>query len=308
MQSVENILRGLADDRATGSLRLGKAGTFYLTDGRVTYAESTAAPRVEDLLTAGRRISAHAVRQARQAAAEGRWGGEQLVDKGVLTRGELEFCVLNAVLDAAYFLCDATGHRPRFRPGELHWLGPQWYFEVTGLFRECKRRKARLDETWPSAELDALPVVPLGRITAQRVVLTPMQWEVLVGADSATPPADLAQKLGRPAYSVLLAVRQLASSGLLRMPEPEPGAEPGAVPAAPARPAKPAAPAVPSGPSAPGMPAAPDPPTPLATPQPPDTPDLLPKRTRGDTKIPDAGATSSGSSDWLPAATGTRPT
>ena len=219
MQSVENILRGLADDRATGSLRLGKAGTFYLTDGRVTYAESTAAPRVEDLLTASRRISAHAVRQARQAAAEGRWGGEQLVDKGVLTRGELEFCVLNAVLDAAYFLCDATGHRPRFRPGELHWLGPQWYFEVTGLFRECKRRKARLDEAWPSAELDALPVVPLGRITAQRVVLTPLQWEVLVGADSATPPADLAQKLGRPAYSVLLAVRQLASSGLLRLPE-----------------------------------------------------------------------------------------
>jgi hypothetical protein len=167
MQSVENILHGLADDRATGSLRLGKAGTFYLTDGRVTYAESTAAPRVEDLLTASRRISAHAVRQARQAAAEGRWGGEQLVDKGVLTRGELEFCVLNAVLDAAYFLCDTTGHRPRFRPGELHWLGPQWYFEVTGLFRECKRRKARLDEAWPSAELDALPVVPLGRITAQ---------------------------------------------------------------------------------------------------------------------------------------------
>jgi hypothetical protein len=117
MQSVENILRGLADDRATGSLRLGKAGTFYLTEGRVTYAESTAAPRVEDLLTASHRVSAHAVRQVRQAAAEDRWGGEQLVGKGVLTRGELEFCVLNAVLDATYFLCDATGHRPRFRQG-----------------------------------------------------------------------------------------------------------------------------------------------------------------------------------------------
>ena len=218
---------GLADDRATGSLRLGKAGTFYLTDGRVTYAESTAAPRVEDLLTAGRRISAHAVRQARQAAAEGRRGGEQLVDKGVLTRGELEFCVLNAVLDAAYFLCDATGHRPRFRPGELHWLGPQWYFDVTGLFRECKRRKARLDETWPSAELDTLPVVPLGRITAQRVVLTPA---AVGGAGRRRLRDDLPpiwrSKLGRPAYSVLLAVRQLASSGLLRMPEPEPGAVP----------------------------------------------------------------------------------
>jgi hypothetical protein len=294
MQSVENILRGLADDRATGSLRLGKAGTFYLTEGRVTYAESTAAPRVEDLLTASRRVSAHAVRQARQAATEDRWGGEQLVDKGVLTRGELEFCVLNAVLDATYFLCGATGHRPRFRPGERHWLGPQWYFEVAGLFRECKRRKARLDEAWPSAELDALPVVPLGRITAQRVVLTPLQWEVLVGADSATPPADLAHKLGRPAYSVLLAVRQLASSGLLRTPEPEPGV----IPATPARPARPAAPA------APDPPATRDPSALLATPHPPDTPDLLPKRTRGSTKIPGADTTFSGSSDRLPTATG----
>ncbi|MDP9849890.1 hypothetical protein [Streptosporangium lutulentum] len=296
MQSVENILRGLADDRATGSLRLGKSGTFYLTDGRVTYAESTAAPRVEDLLTAGRRISAHAVRQARQAATEDRWGGEQLVDKGVLTRGELEFCVLNAVLDAAYFLRDATGHRPRFRQGERHWLGPQWYFEVTGLLRECERRRARLDETWPSAELDSLPVVPLGRITAQRVVLTPLQWEVLVGADSATPPAELAHRLGRPAYSVLLAVRQLASSGLLRVPEPKPGV----VPAAPAGPVGPAVPAA-SGPGA--APDPPDPPT--TTPQPPDTTGLLPRRTRGGTQIPGAGAAaSSESSDWLPAATG----
>jgi hypothetical protein len=287
MQSVENILRGLADDRATGSLRLGKAGTFYLTEGRVTYAESTAAPRVEDLLTAGHRVSAHAVRQVRQAAAEDRWGGQQLVDRGVLTRGELEFCVLNAVLDATYFLCDATGHRPRFRPGERHWLGPQWYFEVAGLFRERNRRKARLDEAWPSAELDSLPVVPLRRITAQRVVLTPLQWEVLVGADSVMPPADLAHKLGRPAYSVLLAVRQLASSGLLRTPETEPGV----IPATPARPA----------PATPHPPAALDPSTSPTTPHPPD---LLPKRTRGSTKIPSTDTAFSGSPDYLPTATG----
>jgi hypothetical protein len=291
MQSVENILHGLADDRATGSLRLGKAGTFYLTEGRVTYAESTAALRVEDLLTAGHRVSAHAVRQVRQTAAEGRWGGEQLVGKGVLTRGELEFCVLNAVLDATYFLCDATGHRPRFRPGERHWLGPQWYFEVAGLFRECNRRKARLDEAWPSAELDSLPVVPLRRITAQRVVLTPLQWEVLVGADSVTPPVDLAHKLGRPAYSVLLAVRQLASSGLLSTPETEPGV----VPATPARSAQPAVPASPC------PPAAPDP---SPSPAPPHPPDLLPKRTRGNTKIPGADTAFPESPDWLPPATG----
>ncbi|MGS2644061.1 hypothetical protein [Streptosporangium sp. LJ11] len=278
MPNVENILSGLAGDHATGSLRLGKAGIIYLTDGRVTYAESAAAPRLEDLLGACRGISAHAVRQVRQAATrrppDARTpqpsGGEQLVARGLLTRGELEFCVLSAVLDAAYFLLQATGHRPRFRRGERHWLGPQWYFDATGLLRECERRKAQLEQTWPSAELDTLPVVPLGRISAQRVVLSSLQWEVLVGADSTATPADLARKLGRPAYSVLLAVRQLASSGLLRLPEPAPAEAPGA-------------------PGAPGAPEAPAP---------------LPRRTRGATEIPAAGTGSPETSQWLPRANG----
>ncbi|MFD8555896.1 DUF4388 domain-containing protein [Streptosporangium canum] len=229
MATVESVLSGLADDRATGTLRLGKAGMFYLTGGRVTYAESAAAPRLEDLLTAGRRVSAHAVRQARQSAGEDRRGGELLVAQGVLTRGELEFCVLNAVLDAVYFLFDATGHRPRFRPGDQHWLGPQWYFDVTGLLRECRRRRTQLDQAWPSAELDTLPVVPVGRVPCQRVVLTSLQWEVLVGADSAATPGDLARKLGRPAYSVLLAVRQLAAAGLIHTSAAGPG-DPEALP------------------------------------------------------------------------------
>ncbi|GGS78733.1 hypothetical protein GCM10010156_41820 [Planobispora rosea] len=220
MPSVESILSGLAGDRATGALRMGRAGTFYLTEGRVTYAETSVCPRVEDLLTASGRISAYAVRQARQGAGEECRGGDRLVERGVLTRGELEFCVLGAVLDAVFFLFRASA-RPRFRPGERHWLGPQWYFDVTGLLRECKRRRAQLDQAWPSPELDTLPVVPMGRIHAQRVLLTALQWEVLVGADCTATPAELARKLGRPAYSVLLAVRQLAAAGLLRVPERE---------------------------------------------------------------------------------------
>ncbi|WP_433243159.1 DUF4388 domain-containing protein [Streptosporangium sp. CA-135522] len=219
---MESVLSGLASERATGALRLGEAGMFYLTGGRVTHAESAAAPRVEDLLTAGRRVSARAVQQARQEAGEDRHGGELLVSRGVLTRGELEFCVMSAVLDAVYFLFQASGDRSGFRPGERHWLGPQWYFDVTGLLRECGRRRAQLDQAWPSAELDSRPVIPLGRIPAQRVVLTSLQWEVLVAADSAATPGDLARRLGRPAGSVLLAVRQLAAAGLLSTSPAEP--------------------------------------------------------------------------------------
>ncbi|GHH67185.1 hypothetical protein GCM10017673_13930 [Streptosporangium violaceochromogenes] len=219
MQTVRDALIGLADDHATGALRLGRIGTLYLVDGRVTHAESAVSPAVEDLLTACGRISAHAVRQARQAATAQRPGGERLISQGVLTRGELELCALGALLDAAYFLLGATVHRPGFQPGARHWLGARWHLDVTELSRECERRRRQLDQVWPSTELDALPVVPVGRVPAQAVVLTPLQWEVVVGADAAATPADLAHRLGRPAYSVLLAVRQLAAAGLLRLPK-----------------------------------------------------------------------------------------
>ncbi|MEV0973116.1 hypothetical protein [Microtetraspora glauca] len=224
--TLDSVLAGLAQDKATGSLRVGRNGTIFLTRGRVSYAECTGTPNVEELLTASGRISASAVRKARQVVSadpDPVNGGDLLVGKGVLTRGELEFCVLGATLDASFFLLDTaldtTGARPgprsRFRDGERHWLGTHWFFDVPGLFRECRRRKARLDRAWPSTELDTQPVIPVRRIPGRHVVLTAVQWEVLLGADTTATPAELARRLGRPAYSTLLAVRELGAAGLL---------------------------------------------------------------------------------------------
>ncbi|MFF0310817.1 hypothetical protein ACFYSC_25595 [Streptosporangium sp. NPDC004379] len=305
MPTMESVLSDLAEDRVTGALRLDEAGTVYLTDGRVTYAETPAVPRLEELLTAGDRIPAQAVRQARQAATEDRPGGERLVGQGVLTRGELEFCVLSAVLDAAYFLSGAAAHRKGFRSGDRHWLGPQWYFDVAGLSRECERRRAQLDRAWPSGELDTLPVVPLARIPAQRVVLTSLQWEVLVAADSAATPAELARRLGRPAYSVLLAVRRLAAAGLLRVPEPgeRPGVAPVSGTGAPAS-------RIPQAPSPPQTPRASQAPSLPQKPQTPSAPPALPRRpkTTGEPRAGgeprDGAAGGTASARWLPAATG----
>ncbi|GAA5055862.1 hypothetical protein HNP84_006306 [Thermocatellispora tengchongensis] len=269
MPRLDSILTGLAGEGATGALRAGRSGTVYLTEGRVTFAESAHSPRLEDVLTASGRVSAAAVQRARRAAsatgapgagngdangagngdanraangaatdanedgARGRTshrppdGGGALIAQGVLTRGELEFCVLGLVLDAVYFLLAAAATRPRFVPGERHWLGPYWYFDVTGLLRECERRRARLNDVWPSAQLDTLPVSPVPRLPGQRVVLDALQWEVLVNADGTATPAELARRLGRPAYSVLMAVRRLAAAGLLmKPPPPRPAAGP----------------------------------------------------------------------------------
>ncbi|WP_425566959.1 hypothetical protein, partial [Sphaerisporangium flaviroseum] len=236
-QQLDAILNDLAKNRATGSLKVGRTGTVYLTGGRVSYVECASTPGVEDILTASGRVGASTIRGARQSAG----GGDELVRQGVMTRGELQFCVLGAILDASLFVLAATGTRPRFKEGDRHWLGDQWYFDVAGLFRECRRRRAQLDNVWPSAGLDSQPVALSPRITAHRVVLDAVQWEVVLNADATATPVELARRLGRPVYAVLFAVRQLGAAGLLLQPDPAPGPAPGPTPD-PAPTGRPAAP------------------------------------------------------------------
>lgn len=214
MPALDTLLAGLARERSTGALRVGRSGTIFMDAGRVTYMECVDTPRAEDVLIASGRVSAPALRRAQR---EG--GGARLVEDGMVTKGELQHCVLGAVLDAAYFLLPVTGSRPKFRPGERHWLGSHWYFEVEEIVRECGRRKAQLAGIWPSADVDTAPVAPVRRLPGHRVVLNDLQWEILVHADRATTPLELAMKLGRPGYSTLVAVRRLAAAGLLARPE-----------------------------------------------------------------------------------------
>ncbi|GGO65477.1 transcriptional regulator [Nonomuraea cavernae] len=216
MAPLDTLLAGLARERSTGALLVGRAGTVFLDEGRVTYMECVQTPGVERLLTARGR-STEATLRGMQADG----GCERLLAEGVLTLGELQYCVLGAVLDAAFFLLPVGGTRPKFRPGERHWLGGRWYFEVSGLLRECARRRAQLARIWPSAEVDTAPVRPAPWLTGQGVTLGRVEWEVVARADHKATPLDLARQLGRSGYSILLAVRRLAAAGLL-VPREEP--------------------------------------------------------------------------------------
>ncbi|MEV4019360.1 hypothetical protein AB0J35_53640 [Nonomuraea angiospora] len=215
MTRLDALLAGLARERSTGALRLGRNGTIFLHDGRVTYMECAQTPGVERLLTARGRMTEAALRGLQ---ADG--GCARLLEEGPFTPGELQFAVLGAVLDAAFFLLPISGTRPKFRPGERHWLGGQWFFDVAGLVRECARRRAHLADIWPSAEVDTLPVRPVPWLPGHGVTLTRVQWEVIVGADHKATPLELAKQLGRSGHAVLLAVRRLAAAGLLVPPAP----------------------------------------------------------------------------------------
>ncbi|MFI6479193.1 hypothetical protein ACIBH1_14765 [Nonomuraea sp. NPDC050663] len=209
MPALDSLLTGLAMEGASGVLRVGRQGAVYLAGGRVTFMECASAIRFEEILTAGGRVSEVELRSAQKD------GGQRLVDDGVLSKAELQYCALTATLDAAFFLLPVKSPRPKFVPDAEHWLGPQWFFEVSTLIRESGRRRAELERAWSSAELDAAPVVPVRRLPGDRVMITSLQWEVLLNADGEATPLTLARQLGRPAAKVLLAVRQLAAAGLL---------------------------------------------------------------------------------------------
>ncbi|MDF5757666.1 hypothetical protein [Spongiactinospora sp. TRM90649] len=221
MARLDELLTGLARERATGALRLGADGTIFLSDGRVTYMECAQTPGVERMLVAAGRMTETALRDLR---ADG--GCERLLAEGRVTRTELQYAVLGVILDAAFFLLPVSGARPKFRPGERHWLGGQCFLDVAGLLRECHRRGVYLAEIWPCADMDAVPVRPVGRLPGHGVTLSGVEWEVLVRADQRTTPLELAEQAGRSGYAVLLAVRRLAAAGLLVRPKPGPEAMP----------------------------------------------------------------------------------
>jgi hypothetical protein len=215
------LLTQAAGERQTGALVVGghPGGTVYLIEGKVTHAESPAAPGVGELLTASGRLAGRTWQAALDAGTARGRVGELLVGQGHLTQGELELCVLGAIYDAAYFALAPASAPIEFLDAATHWLGPVVRVEAAAVNREARRRGRLLDEIFPDARVDAAPVIPVARPPIERVTLTAAQWELLVSADGQRTPADLAQLLGRAGYSTIQELRRLAALGLLELPE-----------------------------------------------------------------------------------------
>ncbi|MCG3039139.1 transcriptional regulator [Streptomyces sp. S1A] len=233
--ALSPMLGHLAARRATGALLRGN-GTLYLRDGEIVHAESPVSPGLEVLLTLGGRLPAEGWREAVERAGARRQVARFLVDNGRLTRGELEVYHLGALYDAAFFALAPGSGPARFRSGLSHWLGPVRPVPAQDLQREVLRRRRLLEDLWPHPEVDTAPVFR-NRRTALPAP-TRRQRALLELADGTRTPADIARRLGRPAFHVLIDVRRLAAAGHIRTPEP--GREsPSGAPEPPASPASP---------------------------------------------------------------------
>ncbi|MGW2373027.1 hypothetical protein [Kitasatospora sp. NPDC001683] len=293
----------LAARRATGALH-GPLGLLYLVDGQVAAAESPRAPGLADLLTGCGRITPEGWAELlHRHGPQGRVG-EVLVERRLLTRGELELGHLGTLFDAAYFvLADRSGGTWRFESDARHWLGTVALVDPARLGREVERRRRLLDGIWPWPQLDTAPVRPVERSRCpSRRPPGRRSRDLLDHADGRRTPADLARLLGRSGFGVTADVRRLAAAGLLDAPRhaAPTGTSPAAAPALP--PVPPAPPTTMPAPPA-AMPA-----RPAATPGRPTTaptpPAAVPARPGGGLHRRVPGATLRSAPATGPAATG----
>jgi hypothetical protein len=200
----------LAAQRASGELR-GPSGTVWLSRGAVVRAHSPLVP--EACLLAGA------------------WFGDRIDD---------ELAWNTRLLDAAYFALGQADGPFDFR-AELPPDGRVRTLRTEVLCYAIGRRRALLDQVLPRPDLDTAavaPAAPGGRSPSPGRRLCAL----LAAADGQLTPPELASRLGRSTFSVLLDIRLLAGAGLLRLPSR----------AAPARPADSGVPSIP--PAAPGLP------------------------------------------------------
>jgi len=243
-------LTQLAALGVTGALTVvgEPGGVIFIREGLVNGVESPAAPSVDRLLTAAELVEERVWETIPSRPARA------LVEGGHVTAAEIELCALNALYDAGYFVLSTEGAELRFDPDIEHWLGAECTVTADQLCDHVQRQRRILDEVHPSDVTDTAAVRPVLRPGLDRVLVSGLQWEIVLHADGHRTPQELAGLLGRSAYAVTLDVRRLAAAGLIEPPAAtEPAVEPEpAVPAAPATTGGPAVAPASSAPSASG--------------------------------------------------------
>ncbi|GAA1961299.1 hypothetical protein [Kitasatospora viridis] len=175
----EAALGELAARRATGALH-GAAGTAWLADGAVVRVRSPYA--------------------APDPCAEG------------------ELAWYGLLLDAAYFAFGQPGGALGFEPGPPPGDDRQRALSCERLGRAVRCRRALLNQVCPHPELDTAAVAREDAPSHPPAHPARRLSELLAAADGELVPHQLARRLGRSTFGVLLDVRLLAAAGLLHLP------------------------------------------------------------------------------------------
>ena len=191
--ALRHLLTELAGTRHTGALHVEgfPGGTFYLSAGRIVYAESPACPGIDARLVASGRLAEATWRAAYHAGYADCRVGAVLVEQGHLVQGELVCRVLAGICDATHAILQGDGARVHFVPGERHWLGQVTQLELTALSRETARR-LRAATPRPSATPQApQQQVPEQQVPAQQIPAQPVPEQRGAGPETVPPTRNV---------------------------------------------------------------------------------------------------------------------
>jgi hypothetical protein len=199
-----DVLRVLAVSRSTGALEIrgAPAGTIFLLDGDVTFAEAPGSPAVPE--------------------------------PGSLAGQAFDAAVRDAVVESGLILLTAPAReRPLFRPGRQYWTGHSFRLGVDAVLSEVERRAARL------ADLGVEPDAGIrlrGLRRGRPVVLTAEQWGLVAALDDVETTRSLAWRSGTSLTAAVRAVASLLRAGVCQAVSPPPPPVPAAPPPVPAPP------------------------------------------------------------------------
>ncbi|CAN5745132.1 hypothetical protein BH10ACT1_BH10ACT1_20870 [soil metagenome] len=220
--SPAGILKVLSADGRTGAVRFGgpHGCTVYLHRGQLYFArnEGTDEALATALVRPGR-LSADDWGRAIEASGDRPMVGELLVREGAISPDLLASVVLSVVYDPLIDLFRDGNGEFDFEPDTVHWLGPFRAFPVDAIIGEVRKRVREVDEwagTIPSLDcwVEASRTLPGN---AAQVTILREDWELVTALSGPRTIADLANELGRGAYSTARVVHRLEAAGLVEV-------------------------------------------------------------------------------------------
>lgn len=220
--SPAGILKVLSADGRTGAVRFGgpHGCTVYLHRGQLYFArnEATDGALATALVRPGR-LSADGWGQAIDEAGDRPVVGELLVRNDEITSDLLASVVLSVIYDPLIDLFrDGTGEFD-FEPDTVHWLGPFRAFPVDAIVGEVRKRVREVDE-WSGSIPGLDSWVEASRTlpgNAAQVTILREDWELVTALAGPRTIYELANELGRGAYSTARVVNRLFQAGLVQV-------------------------------------------------------------------------------------------
>jgi hypothetical protein len=182
---VADVLRVLAVSRSSGALEIRgiRGGTFFLSEGDVTYAHAVGVPPTEV------------------------FDGDD---------PQLPSTIRSSIIEVGLTLLaeeNADGERPLFRPGRRHWSGRLCRLQVETLLSEISQRLANFTElgVGPDDQVQLCGLAP-GRIA----VLNRRQWAMAAGMSGPQTPRSLARRSGTSLSVTIETVSALVAAGVVQ--------------------------------------------------------------------------------------------